>query len=109
MMASHRQRHGDDSGLEACRRTAVVRELPEGSGGGQKGVTMSNGVGNRRGKGTRAWVIRWSWMGDHARVENPIVAILPWRWGVARLKPIVEAIHDVNADRKPEHLLTQSR
>lgn len=41
----------------------------------------------------RAWVIRWEWAGDHAAVEQPIAAILPWQTGVKQVSRIVEALY----------------
>jgi len=52
---------------------------------------------NSRVSGTRAWLVRWDWIGDHAKVENPIVAILPSQWGVERIKTVVEVVHDAKA------------
>ena len=47
-----------------------------------------------RGPGIRAWLVRWVWIGADAKVENPIVAILPAQWSIERIKVVVEVVHD---------------
>lgn len=58
---------------------------------------MNGKSANRRTRGSRAWLIRWDWIGDHAKIDDPIIAILPCQWSVARIKTIVEVIHDARA------------
>ena len=41
----------------------------------------------------RAWLITWEWVGDHARVDDPIAAILNPRMSSERDRQIVEFIY----------------
>ena len=38
----------------------------------------------------KAWLVRWSWIGDHAAVANPIVTILSARTGFRDVQKYVE-------------------
>lgn len=40
-----------------------------------------------------AWLVTWKWVGDHARVDQPIAAILPRRLGHETVQRIVEALY----------------
>lgn len=40
----------------------------------------------------KAWLVTWEWAGDHAKVKNPIAAILNPRLSPARVREIVELI-----------------
>jgi hypothetical protein len=44
-------------------------------------------------KWTRAWVIRWEWMGDHAAVDQSVAAILRRQTGAEQVRRIVEMLH----------------
>ena len=41
-------------------------------------------------KGYKAWLVRWDWIGDHAKVEEPIIAVLSPHLGVDDAKSFVE-------------------
>jgi hypothetical protein len=36
----------------------------------------ASGTG-KQGRGYRAWLVRWEWAGDHAKADDPIIAIFP--------------------------------
>jgi hypothetical protein len=59
---------------------------------------------NREPKGIRAWLVRWDWMGDHAAVEQPILAVLNWRLGVDRIRWLVEALYATKSYEPSEML-----
>jgi len=40
-----------------------------------------------------AWLVTWEWVGDHARMENKIAAILNYRLSPERAGEIVELIY----------------
>ena len=42
----------------------------------------------------KAWIIRWSWIGDHAEVKQPEVAILSARKSPKYVLAYVQAVHD---------------
>ena len=44
----------------------------------------------------RAWLVTWEWEGNHAKVENPVAAILNPRWSSERVRQTVELLY-VNA------------
>ncbi|MHA3977357.1 hypothetical protein ACW9UR_06715 [Halovulum sp. GXIMD14794] len=41
----------------------------------------------------KAWIIRWSWIGDHAAVEQPIVAVLRARTSAETVRKHVELLY----------------
>ncbi|MDK3075482.1 hypothetical protein QO034_20615 [Sedimentitalea sp. JM2-8] len=41
----------------------------------------------------KAWVIRWSWIGDHAAVAQPIVAVLSARTSPDAVKKQIELLY----------------
>lgn len=41
----------------------------------------------------KAWLIKWEWMGDHARMENPVVGIFSARKSVEEIKKFVEMFY----------------
>ena len=41
----------------------------------------------------KAWIVRWSWIGDHAAVEQPIVAILSARRSPETVRKHVEFLY----------------
>ena len=41
----------------------------------------------------KAWIIRWSWIGDHAAVAQPIVAVLSARTSPDTVKKHVEFLY----------------
>jgi hypothetical protein len=59
-------------------------------------------------KQRRAWVIRWDWGGDHARVTQPIVAILSPQLGSETVRRLVEALYAAR-EYTPEEMLEASR
>jgi hypothetical protein len=62
-----------------------------------------------KGRGTKAWVIRWEWSGPHAAVEEPVASVLPWRLGVAQIERIVEALYAAKWYTPDEMLGTAKR
>jgi hypothetical protein len=50
-----------------------------------------------RPKGTKAWVVRWEWAGEHAKVAQPVAALLRPQTGTEHVKRIVKALHDAQA------------
>jgi hypothetical protein len=54
---------------------------------------MQSSRGNRLKKGITAWLITWEWMGDHAKAEQKIAAILNPRWSSKRVREYVESIY----------------
>ena len=40
-----------------------------------------------------AWLVTWECSGDHARVDDPVVALFNWRWGGKTDRLIVEQIY----------------
>ena len=41
----------------------------------------------------KAWIVRWNWIGDHAAVEQPVVAILSARMSPDTVKHHVEFLY----------------
>jgi hypothetical protein len=41
----------------------------------------------------KTWLVTWKWAGNHAKVENPIAAILSFRLSGKRVREIVEQIY----------------
>jgi hypothetical protein len=39
------------------------------------------------------WLVTWEYSGNHAKVDNPIAAILNYRYPAKRIKDIVELIY----------------
>ena len=71
--------------------------------------------GNRAGSSTRlprsarlAWLVLWEWVGDHARVDQPIAAILPRPLSHETVQRIVEVLY---AEREyiPAEMLEAAR
>jgi hypothetical protein len=58
--------------------------------------------------GARAWLVRWEWVGAHAAVEQPVAAILPWRWGHVRVLGVVECLYAAR-EFDPVDMLEASR
>ena len=58
---------------------------------------MSRKVNNQRKKKAKsnivAWLITWEWIGNHAKVENNIAAILNYRLGEDTVREIMERIY----------------
>ena len=48
-------------------------------------------------QGTVAWLVTWEWAGDHARVDEPIAAILSPRFSEERVGAIVEVIYGTHS------------
>lgn len=44
----------------------------------------------------KAWLITWEWAGEHAKVDEPIAAILNPRYSTDRVRDLVELLY-VNA------------
>jgi hypothetical protein len=44
-------------------------------------------------KGITAWLVTWEWVGDHAKPERKIAAILNPRWSPDRVREYVEFIY----------------
>jgi hypothetical protein len=51
----------------------------------------------RKGKGVRAWLITWEWVGDHAKPPNKVVEILDPRLSEERVRQIVELLYHRDA------------
>ena len=47
---------------------------------------------NKRGRIT-AWLVTWQWIGDHAKRDNKIAAILNWRLSPEKISEIIEMIY----------------
>lgn len=45
--------------------------------------------------GKKAWLVTWEWSGDHARVEDRIVAVFGPRLSGERVRELVDCIHSV--------------
>ena len=41
----------------------------------------------------KAWIIRWNWVGDHAAVDRPTVAVLSARTSAETVKKYVEFLY----------------
>ena len=41
----------------------------------------------------KAWLVTWEWAGDHAKVDDPIVAIFNPRWSTSRIRELVELLY----------------
>jgi hypothetical protein len=41
----------------------------------------------------KAWLITWEWAGEHAKVDEPIAAILNPRYSPQRVRDIVELLY----------------
>ena len=41
----------------------------------------------------KAWIIRWFWVGDHAAVDQPIVAVLSVRTSAETVRKYVEFLY----------------
>ena len=44
----------------------------------------------------KAWLVTWEWNGDHAKVDNPIVAIINPRKSARRVLELVEQLYVIN-------------
>ena len=47
---------------------------------------------NKRGRIT-AWLVTWEWIGDHAKRDNKIAAVLNWRLTPEKISEIIEMIY----------------
>ena len=56
----------------------------------------------------KAWLIRWSWGGDHAAVENPVVAVLSARTSAKDVQWYVERRY-IEATASPDEKLSYAR
>ena len=52
-----------------------------------------------------AWLVTWEWVGDHAQVDEPIVAILNYRYTGRRVRDIVEQLYATSKYSIAERLL----
>ena len=41
----------------------------------------------------KAWLVTWEWAGDHAKVDDPLVAVLNPRWSASRIRELVEILY----------------
>ncbi len=41
----------------------------------------------------KAWLVTWEWVGDHAAVDIPFIAILSGRLGAERVQEFIERHH----------------
>ena len=41
----------------------------------------------------KAWLVTWEYIGEHAKVDNDIVAILPYRYSPRKVKEVVEQLY----------------
>lgn len=41
----------------------------------------------------KAWLITWEWIGDHAKRDNKIVAVVDPRWRPSRVQEFVELLY----------------
>jgi len=51
-----------------------------------------------------AWLITWQWMGEHAHVEDPVVAVLNYRLSSKTVLDIVERTYAAMAYSRAEKL-----
>jgi hypothetical protein len=61
-----------------------------------------------RGKGIKAWVVRWEWAGDHAAVDQPVAAVLRPQTGAHQVMQIVELLHAAR-QHTPTEMLSMIR
>jgi hypothetical protein len=47
----------------------------------------------KRSRKYKAWLITWEWIGDHAKRDDKIVAILNPRWRAERVREYVELLY----------------
>jgi hypothetical protein len=52
----------------------------------------------------KAWIIKWNWLGDHATVDHPDVAILSARTSARKVREYVEVIYKTREYRLHEQL-----
>ncbi len=56
----------------------------------------------------KAWLIRWCWAGDHAAVDDPVVAVLSARTSAADVRWYVEQRY-IEVTASPEEKLSYAR
>ena len=56
----------------------------------------------------KAWLIRWCWAGDHAAVDDPVVAVLSARTSAEDVRWYVEQRY-IEATASPEEKLSYAR
>ena len=44
----------------------------------------------------QAWLISWEWSGDHAKVENPFVALLSYRYSGDTIRKFLERLYVIH-------------
>ena len=59
-------------------------------------------------QGYKAWLVRWEWAGEHARVDEPIIAILSPHLGAEDVRKFVERYYTA-ATYTPSEKLTFMR
>ena len=59
-------------------------------------------------KGRSAWVVRWEWAGDHAKVDQPVAAILSPQLGPETVRRLVEVLYAAD-QYSPVEMLEASR
>ena len=52
----------------------------------------------------KAWIVKWSWVGDHVAVEHPVVAVLSARLSPNSVRRIVELHYLIASSTLAEHL-----
>src|SRR3954451_15863581 len=56
------------------------------------------------GKGYKAWVIRWDWMGDHAAVAEPLISVLSPRLGSREVSRFIRRYYAAQTLSPAEHV-----
>lgn len=52
----------------------------------------------------KAWVIRWGWIGDHAHVDRPDVAVLSARISAERVREYAELLYKLHVFSLQQHI-----
>lgn len=87
----------------------LARSACDGSGmtftsGGLRAGGSSKPPGSAR----LVWLVMWEWVGDHARVEQPIAAMLPRRLGHTAVQRIVETLY-AEREYSPAEMMEAAR
>jgi hypothetical protein len=61
-------------------------------------------VGRKRLEGYRAWLVRWDWAGEHARVDREVIAVLPPQTSAAEVAKFIERYYSASAYQPDEML-----
>src|SRR5258707_47388 len=56
-----------------------------------------------------AWLIEWSWFGEHAKAERPFIAVLDGRLGRTLVARLIESIYLLNTTSRSEQITIVSQ